>query len=84
MQFPAWGRPSDQVQAVESVSDIDPYWSERAHQSRAEPRATEKPCGVELARMPPDVTTFEECIEVERLIYPQSELGGPSKERVAE
>src|SRR6266550_1005015 len=84
MQLPSWRRPSGQIQAIESISKIDPNGSEWAHQSRPDPRATEKTSGVEFARVSPNVTTLKECIEIERLIHPQSELGSAREESVAE
>src|SRR5436190_24339748 len=84
MQLPSWSRPSGQIQPIESISKIDSNRSERAHQSRPDPRATEKPSGVEFARMSPNVTTFKERIEIERLVNPQSKLGSASEESVAE
>src|SRR6266508_5122179 len=84
MKLPTRRRPSGRVQAIESISNIDSDRSERAHESRAEPRAPKQPCGIELARMTPDVTTFEECIEIQRLIHPQTEFRRADEEGGAE
>src|SRR5260221_10612738 len=84
MQLPSWSRPSGQIHFVESISKIDSNRSERAHQSRSDPRATEKPSGVEFTRMSPNITTFKECIEIERLVNPQSKLGSTGEESIAE
>src|SRR6478672_10122564 len=83
MQLPSWSWPPGQIQLIESISKIYSNRSERAHQSGPKPRATEKPSGVEFARMSPNVTTFEECIEIERLVNPQSKLGSAREESIA-
>src|SRR5690242_11363573 len=84
MQLPAWCRLSAGIHLIESISKIDSNRSERAHKSRAKPRASEKPSGIELARMTPDVSTFEKCIEIQRLIHPQAQFCRSDKERVTE
>src|ERR1700687_4088546 len=84
VELPAWCRPPLRVNLVEPIPDVHTQRSEWAQCGNPEACAPEQPGRIELARLVPNIAAFEESVQVERLIDPETELPGSDEERVPE
>src|SRR5690348_7235269 len=84
VELPAGCRPPLSVNLVEPIPDVHSQRSQRADGAYPKAEAAEQPRRVELPRLVPDVTTFEEGVHVKRLIDPQTEFRRTHEEGIAE
>src|SRR3954466_7128594 len=84
VELPAGCRAPLCINFVEPIPDVYAQRSQWADGADAKAKAPEEAGWIELARLIPVVSAFEEAVQIERLIHSQSELAGANEERVAE